>query len=173
MSTLAAPGATSRQLNPEIEQFFREHSEMLYCTAYSMLGNRADAEDVLQTLFLRLIDRGLPPDIGRNPKGYLYRAAVNLALNAIRMGKRRRTVGDVEKLKLPAAAPNPGEESHQRLAEAIAELKPDDAHILILRYIHNQSDAEIAKLLGVSRGSIAMKLFRSRLRLRKLMGEDK
>jgi len=145
---------------------------MLYCTAYSMLGNRADAEDLLQTLFLRLIDRGLPPDIARNPKGYLYRAVVNLSLNAIRVRNRHKIAGDVEKLNVVAAAPNAAEEAHQRLAEAIAELKPDDAHVLILRYIHNQSDAEIAKLLGVSRGSIAMKLFRSRLRLRKLMGED-
>src|SRR5437762_12432440 len=39
MSILAAPGATSGQLKPEIERLFREHSEMLYCTAYSMLGN--------------------------------------------------------------------------------------------------------------------------------------
>jgi RNA polymerase sigma-70 factor (ECF subfamily) len=63
------------------------------------------------------------------------------------------------------------------LTEAIAELPPGDAHVVILRYIHDYSDAEIARLLGVSRGSIAMRLFRSRLRLRKLMrdeiGDDK
>jgi RNA polymerase sigma factor (sigma-70 family) len=169
VSTLAAPGATSRQLNPEIERFFREHSEMLYCTAYSMLGNRADAEDVLQTLFLRLLRRGLPPDIAKNPRGYLYRAAVNLSINAIRARKRLEPTGDIEKLEVPAAALNTAEESHQLLAEAIAELKPDDAHVLILRYIHNESDAAIAKLLGVSRGTIAMRLVRARLRLRKIM----
>jgi RNA polymerase sigma-70 factor (ECF subfamily) len=173
MSTLAVPGATSRPLKPEIEQFFREYSEMLYCTAYSMLGNRADAEDVLQTLFLRLIDRGLPPDIAKNPGGYFYRAAVNLSLNVIRSRKRHKLAGDVEKLNVPAPDSSSFEESHQRLTEAIAELNPDDAHVLILRYIHNQSDAAIAKTLGVSRGSIAMRLFRSRLRLRKLMGEQK
>jgi RNA polymerase sigma-70 factor (ECF subfamily) len=173
MSTLAVPGATSRQLKPEIEQIYREHSEMLYCAAYSMLGNRADAEDVLQTLFLRLIDRGLPPEIARNPKGYLYRAAVNLSINVIRSGKRHKIAGDVENLKIPLPDSNSLEESHQRLTEAIAELNPNDAHVLTLRYIHNQSDAAIAKTLGVSRGSIAIRLFRSRLRLRKLMGEQK
>ena len=61
------------------------------------------------------------------------------------------------------------EEIHRRLYEAVAELTPESAHILILRYIHDYSDAEIAKLLGTSRGTIAVSLYRSRLRLRKLM----
>ena len=50
-------------------------------------------------------------------------------------------------------------------------IAPDAAHILILRYAHNFSDAEIAKLLGLSRTTVAVRLFRSRARLRKLMGD--
>jgi RNA polymerase sigma factor (sigma-70 family) len=49
----------------------------------------------------------------------------------------------------------------------MAELHPKAAEILVLRYVHGYTDAEIAKLLGTSRGTVAVSLFRSRLRLRK------
>jgi RNA polymerase sigma factor (sigma-70 family) len=58
---------------------------------------------------------------------------------------------------------------NQRLYEAIAELKAEHAEILILRYMHNKTEAEIARTFGVSRGTIAIKLFRSRMRLRKIL----
>jgi RNA polymerase sigma-70 factor (ECF subfamily) len=172
MSTLAAPGATGRRLKPELEQLFREHSQMLYRTAYLMLGNAADAEDVLQNVFLRLL-RGEPgPD--RNVRGYLYRAAINISLNVIRSRKRLEFTDDAERLEIPVENhdSNSAEDLHARLTVAIAELSPGDAQVLVLRYLHNHTDAEIAKILGVSRGTIAMRLFRSRRRLKKLMGEE-
>lgn len=172
MSTLAAPGATGRRLKPELEQLFREHSQMLYRTAYLMLGNAADAEDVLQNVFLRLL-RGDPgPD--RNARGYLYRAAINISLNVIRSRKRLEFTGDAERLEIPVENHDSSSEEdlHARLTVAIAELRPGDAQVLVLRYLHNHTDAEIAKILGVSRGTIAMRLFRSRRRLKKLMGEE-
>jgi RNA polymerase sigma factor (sigma-70 family) len=51
----------------------------------------------------------------------------------------------------------------------VAELSRGAAEILILRYVHGCSDAEIAKRLGTSRGTIAVSLYRSRARLRRLM----
>ena len=54
-----------------------------------------------------------------------------------------------------------------RLRDALAELNPKAVEILILRHVHGYSDAEIAKLLRTSRGTIAVSLFRTRARLRK------
>jgi RNA polymerase sigma-70 factor, ECF subfamily len=73
-------------------------------TAYSVTGSRQDAEDVLQTVFLRLLRRGFPPDFGRNPEGYLYRAAVNLSLNTMRARQRQQLVDDVERQLAPVPA---------------------------------------------------------------------
>lgn len=163
------------RIKPELEQLFREHSHLLYCTAYSMLGNTADAEDVLQTLFLNLLHHNLSPDIQKNAKGYLYRAAVNLSLNVIRARKRLEFTADDKRLDVAVDGQETDrvEDTHRRLADGIAALSPADAEVLILRYIHHQSDAEIAKLVGVSRGTVAMRLFRSRRRLKKLMGEER
>jgi RNA polymerase sigma factor (sigma-70 family) len=166
--------ATSEKLEQELEQLFREHYQMLYRTAYSMLDNPSDAEDVPQTIFLRLLRRGLPVDLKKNAKGYLYRAAVNLSLDIIRSRKSHERAGDAERFETPVdrSESNFAEDAHRRLTEAIAELHPEAAQIVILRYVHNYSDADIAKLLGTSRGVIATRLFRSRARLRKFMRDE-
>ena len=174
MSTLAPASATTGRLKQEFEELFREHSQMLYRTAYSMLDNRADAEDVLQTIFLRLLRRESPQTLTSNPRGYLYRAAVNLSLNIIRGRKRHDLVGEVRDLEAVLNGPDvASQNAHRRLVDVISGLDPETAEILILRYVHGYTDAEIARLLGLSRGTIAMKVFRSRAHIKKLIQEDK
>jgi RNA polymerase sigma-70 factor (ECF subfamily) len=113
---------------------------------------------------------GLPPGLKKNPKAYLYRAAVNLSLNTIPGRNRRNLVDDPQVLEVSQPWRIPIlQETHRRLYQAVAELNPEAGHILILRYLHDYSDAEIAQLLGTSRGTIAVSLYRSRARLKKLM----
>src|SRR5438093_11819050 len=94
MSTISALAVANSPLTQEFEQIFREHSQLVYRTAYGVTGNAQDAEDVLQTIFLRLLRRNLPPNLKANPKAYLYRAAVNLSLNTIRSRQHRTLTGD-------------------------------------------------------------------------------
>jgi RNA polymerase sigma-70 factor (ECF subfamily) len=171
MSTAIVPGVTSESVAQEFEELFREHYQLVYRTAYSLLDNSADAEDVLQTVFLKLLRRELPPDLRKNVKGYLYRAAVNRSLDIIRTRRRLQLTADTDRLEIPfdSSESDSMEHTHRRLAEAFAGLEPEAAHILILRYVHDYSDSQIAKLLGTSRGAIAVRLFRSRARLKKLM----
>ena len=165
--TIALP---DQELRQDLAEVYREHYRMTYRTAYAITGSSEDAEDAVQTIFLRLARREFPPDLSKNPRAYLYRAAVNLALNVIRERKRRTStaIPDTE-LGVRTLEADPAEEIHRRLYEAVAELSPQSAHILLLRYVHDYSDAEIARLLGTSRGTIAVSLYRSRARLRKLM----
>jgi len=170
MSSVETSRVTCMPLEQEFEQLFREHSQLLYRTAYSLLDNPADAEDVLQTIFLRLLRNGLPPGLQKNVKGYLYRATVNASLDTIRARKRREHT-DVQRISSPpeSVEADSVEENHRRLAEALAELDPKAAEILVLKYVHGYRDADIAKTIGTSRGAIAMRLLRSRSRLKKLM----
>ena len=142
-------------VSEEFERIFREHSQLIYRTAYGITGNIEDAQDVLQTIFLRLLRREM---LGRE--------------------RAREEVGEEECLTLPASTESErADEIHERLYEAIAQLPPEAAHILILRYLHNYSDADIAKMLGTSRTVIAVRLFRVRARLKQLieslLGESK
>jgi RNA polymerase sigma-70 factor (ECF subfamily) len=172
MSTAIVSDASGVPLSQEFEQIFREHSRLIYRTAHGVTGSVDDAQDILQTIFLKLLRRDFPPDLRKNPKGYLYRAAVNLSLDVVRKRKRRVFVGEEECLTVPApVASSTDDEIHERLYEAIAGLNPDTAQIVVLRYLHNYSDAAIAKMLGTSRTTIAVRLFRARARLKKLLGE--
>jgi len=169
-------------LSQEFEELFLEHSQLVYRTAYAITGRRQDAEDVLQSVFLTLLQRRLTPDVLRQPARYLHRAAVNHSLNALRTRKRRKLSDGIDLLEIPDARGRDDahgrDPRHERLREAMAGLTPRALEILLLHYHDDCSHAEIASLLGTSRGVIAVTLHRIRARLRRLLrsagseGED-
>ena len=165
-----APEQDVAAVEPDFEAIFREHYRTVYRTAYGVTGSSQDAEDVAQTVFLRLL-HGQTSREWKNPAAYLYRAAVNESLTLLRARKRQARNADAERAAVASetAPPDGRRDIHRRLYEAVAELGRKAAEILILRYVHDYSDAQIAKLLGTSRGTIAVSLYRSRARLRTLM----
>ncbi len=73
-----------------LEPIYREHSKAVMQAAYRVTGNAEDAEDVLQTVFIRLARRSNPPDLSGGPLPYLRRAATNAALDIVQ-SKRAKT----------------------------------------------------------------------------------
>jgi RNA polymerase sigma-70 factor (ECF subfamily) len=171
MSIATMPQHTQDGRRQDFDEVFRQHSSMVYRTARAITGNAEDAEDVLQTIFLRLMRQEDAGQLRKNVKAYLYRAAVNLSLDLHRERQRRSFTHNIDDLETPVWTANSrfDDELHQRLNTALAELSPEAAQILVLRYVHDYSDAEISKLLGTSRGAIAVRLFRVRARLKKLL----
>jgi RNA polymerase sigma-70 factor (ECF subfamily) len=171
MATATVLTDIPKPLNPEFDRLFREHYTLVYRTAYSVTGRVEDAEDVVQTVFLRLLRREFPPDLHKNPKGYLYRAAFNGAVSALRSRRRRLATDSVQDVEVAAPTPLAGldEDLSRELYAAISELHPASAQILILRYVHDYDLAEIAETLGTTRSTVAVSLFRSRARLKKLI----
>jgi RNA polymerase sigma-70 factor (ECF subfamily) len=154
----------------ELEKVFEQYYPFVYRTAYTLTGSAEDAEDITQTIFMRLLAAEFPPDLQRNPAPYLYRAAFNLSLNTIRQRKRHVLTGDIELVdERTVATCSTADELDRSLHEAICELNPAAAQILILRYVHNYSLADIARLMGTTRSTVAVSLFRSRARLKKLV----
>ena len=96
---------------------------------------------------------------------------MNASLTIVKTRQRRARTEASEELaaSVPARASTRAEDVHRTLYEAIARLRPKAASILILRYLHDFSDADIAKLLGTSRGVIAVTLYRCRARLKRLL----
>jgi RNA polymerase sigma-70 factor (ECF subfamily) len=167
MSASPAPLKDS-SLSVEFETLFREHSRMVYRTAYGVTGNREDAQDILQTIFLRLLRHDVPPDARQNPKAYLYRAAVNLSLDTLKARRRRTFISHPDFVNaLPAAETI--EEDHRRLYKAVAALDTRSREVVILRYVHDCSDSDIARMLGKSRVAVAVCLVRARARLKRII----
>ena len=172
MSPIAVPNPVNLALAQELEGIYHEYAPLIYRTAWGVLGTREDAEDVLQTIFLRLLRRESPPDLRKNPKAYLYKAAVTASLDVLKAKRRRPVlVDDLDRLEIPALDQRSffDEEMSERLYDAIARLNADAAGVVILRYMHNKSIAAIAKELGVSRTAVGVRLFRSRARLKALL----
>jgi RNA polymerase sigma-70 factor (ECF subfamily) len=165
----APPGGFAR-----LERFWSEHSAAVFRAAFRVTGNAADAEDVLQTVFLRLARRG-EDELADQAGGYLHRSAVNAALDVVRSRQRAGWVpleppGAAE--VLASGAPDPerqqvGRELRRNLRLAMNRLSPRAAEIFALRYFEGLPNREIAALLGISQGMVAVLLHRTRARLRK------
>ena len=157
----------------EIEKAFLENHELVYRAAYRITGNASDAEDVLQTLFLRLIRRELLPDFKCGWPAYLRRAAINISLDVVRARARQLPLGDSE-LLLHESRPDPHREHsaaelREKFSKALADLNPNAAEIFILHYVEGYKLREIAALVNSTKSTVAVTLFRTRSRLRKSM----
>ena len=100
LSTAKKPAGAP--LPEDLEKLFEEHGRFVLGVAYRVTGNRAAAEDILQALFLRLLQSDRIGDLGSNPKGYLYRSAVNMSLDLIR---RERSDDRSRRLRLTPRSP--------------------------------------------------------------------
>ena len=154
-----------------IEKAFLENHEMVYRAAFRITGNASDAEDVLQTLFLRLVRREWIPDRELGWPRYLRRAAVNIALDIVRARARQQPLGNDEFMlqvhRLDPHREYSATELRQWLTAALAQLNPTAAEIVVLRYIEGYKIQEIAGMLNTSRGTVAVTLFRTRRRLQR------
>jgi RNA polymerase sigma-70 factor (ECF subfamily) len=158
----------------EIEVLFQEHHDQVFRTAYRVTGSASDAEDVLQTVFLRLVRRNEKIDLSPSPGSYFHRAAVNASLDLLRSRTRSRSVSieEVAPAATESSEPSPetqyvDRELQNQIRRAIATLGPKAAEIIVLKYFEGHSNLEIARMLGTSQMVIGVLLHRARTRLRK------
>ena len=168
------PGVPSKNADTfprEFEALFRRCGRLVYRAAYNVTGNREDAQDVLQTVFLKLIQRRAANDIIKNPEAYLHRAAIHEALSIGRSREKRRlTGGDVESVDMrPPASESGRDDDIRRVREAMAHMKPEFLEVLNLHYIEGYTCAEIAERYDKSLGTVLADLFRARAELKKLI----
>ena len=162
----------------ELENLFRAHHDRVFRTAHRITGSAADAEDVLQTVFLRLIKGRENYDFATHPEAYLSRAAINASLDLLRSRNRSRSVGWEEVAEGAAVdtfTKNPEAQHADRelqllIREAVARLGETAGEMFVLRYYEGYDNQEIAKLLGTSQMVVGVVLHRARTKLRKEIG---
>ena len=165
-TTAASPQAGMKQ--QEFERLFSEHGAMVYRAAYSVTGNKHEAQDVQQDVFLKLIDDGRTLEFTANPAGYLYRMAINKALENYRKRERRNETDDgLEPLEDLPSEVNPREnDMRERLLQGIAQLEPGNAEVLLLSIEQGYTDEQIGEMVGKSPGAVRVTLHRVRERLK-------
>ena len=157
----------------QLEEVFRAHQACVLKAAYRVTGSMADAEDISQSVFLRLA-RGTV-DTGRisNMQSYLRRSAVNAGLDLI------RSRGDREILPVETADEQQFNSSvspervlssleiKDWLRRQLAMLNPRAAEMFALRYLEGLDNPEIARTMNTSQAVVAVTLHRTRARLKK------
>ena len=146
---------------------YERHYEAVFRTALRVTGRPADAEDVLQTVFVRLLSGTEHDEAARRPAAYFRRAAVNAAVDLLRRrAVRAETVYD-------DTAPHAAVESalllKEQLRRAIATLDSEDATLFVLRYVEGLSNQELADLFQLEKNNVAVRLHRIRVRLQSEM----
>jgi RNA polymerase sigma-70 factor (ECF subfamily) len=176
-----------RRLRERDEQAFRElmaeHRDKVFNLTYRMLGNRAEAEDVAQEVFISVFKT---IDTFREESKFstwLYRVAVNHCKNRIKYLSRRHdrdqdeldeaSEADVAAaVAAPTPSPRPdrqleGAQTERMLQEAIAELDEEHRVLVVLRDVEDLSIEEICEITGLPDGTIKSRLHRARMALRK------
>ena len=150
-----------------LEEVFRKHHARIVAMLARLTGDRGQAEDIAGDVFCKLALR--PPD-GRGAAvvtAWIYRVAANAGFDALRSGARRRRREDAatsEHLRLterPSALEDIlREERRARVRAVLADLKPRDSQVLLLRS-SGMAYREIAEALGVPATSVGTMLARA------------
>ena len=142
---------------------YERHYEAVFRAALRVTGNPADAEDVLQTVFLRMQARGGDVEDVALPAAYFRRAAVNAAVDVLR--RRELRADSAYDDSAPHAAVQPSLLLKERLRRAIAVLDSEDASLFLLRHVEGLSIEELSGLFEIQKNNVTVRLHRIRLRL--------
>jgi RNA polymerase sigma-70 factor (sigma-E family) len=154
-----------------IDLVFEEAFEDLYLraygVAYQLLGRRSEAEDVAQETLARAFVRWRR--IRSYAEAWVVRVAGNLAIDAWR--RRQRVDTDVDTERRGPSAPGP-DGQRVDLHRALDTLSRRQREVIVLRFLADLPEADVAKVLGCSVGSVKQHASRGLATLRTTMGVD-
>ena len=148
------------------EALYRRHSSGIYGLALRMLRNRADAEDLVQEIFLHAYDK-LASFQGRSAFGtWLYRLGVNRCLDHLRSrsSKEKARTDPLENATSPGSSA--GGTRHLELERAIGELPPQSRAAFLLHDVEGYDHKEVGEILGIAVGTSKSLVHRARMKLR-------
>jgi RNA polymerase sigma factor (sigma-70 family) len=160
---------------PTWDEVVELHSDRVFRLAYRLTGNRHDAEDLTQEVFVRVF-RSLSSYTPGTFEGWLHRITTNLFLDLVRRRARIRFDGlaDDAAERLPGREPGPAtvyEDTHldPDIQRALAALSPDFRAAVVLCDIEGLSYEEIAATLGIKLGTVRSRIHRGRAQLREAL----
>jgi RNA polymerase sigma-70 factor (sigma-E family) len=154
----------------DFDQFVAAHVDDLAHTAYLIVWDEAEAEDLVQECLLKVARRW--PRVRRmeQPRAYARRILVNLALDGARGRARRRSeLEPAAPASQIAVDPVPGIDTRAELLDALGQLSPRQRAVLVLRYFNDLTEAQVAEVLGCSPGTVKSSASRGLARLREAL----
>jgi RNA polymerase sigma-70 factor (ECF subfamily) len=164
--------------HPEFSTLIAPHLVALFRSAYRLTGNRPDAEDIVQEVCLRAYTHLATVRALEQPKSWLLKIAYRVFVDAVRRRARspvRTTAEDFDSTRR-SDQPSPeddaeGELAERRLLDALATLDREQRALLAL-HVEGYSLAELAAMTNLSTDVLKARLYRTRVRLGKLLAAD-
>ena len=141
------------------------HKDRVFRLAVSCLHRHADAEDILQEVFIRYYRSAPEFENEEHEKAWLIRVTVNACISFLRSPWRRLTG------PLPESVPAP-EAERQWVIELVHKLPTRQAAVIHLHYYEDYSVREIASVLRISEGTVKSRLARGRAKLAEMIEEE-
>jgi RNA polymerase sigma-70 factor (ECF subfamily) len=160
---------------PTWQEVVEQHSDRVFRLAYRLTGNRHDAEDLTQEVFVRVF-RSLDSYTPGTFEGWLHRITTNLFLDGARRRQRIRfdALSEERAARLPSAAATPDAAYADRtfdddVEQALATLPPDFRAAVVLCDVEGLSYEEVATIMGAKLGTVRSRIHRGRTMLRRAL----
>lgn len=151
----------------EAERIVSTYADTLLRLCFTYLGSVQDAEDIVQTVYLKLLVSGPEFQSPEHEKAWLIRTAVNACKDELRAFRRRTVPLEVIPEKTAPEIPA------SPVLDSVMALPDKYRGVIYLFYYEGYSIREIAGLLGRSETAVAAQLSRGRRKLRKMLGGQK
>lgn len=155
---------TRRANEVEAERLVGAYADLILRLSYTYLKSTHDAEDICQTVLLKLMGAPARFEGSEHERAWVIRTTANACKDVLRSGHRRRTVG--LEAAPDAAAP---EEPESEVVDAVMALPCKYREAIYLHYYEGYSIREIAKLTGRSESAVSAHLSRGRAKLRTML----
>ena len=153
----------------DVIELFEEFSDMVYRIAMVRVSQSADADDIYQDVFLRLVKHVSKLRSREHAKAWLIRCTINCCNSHHTSAWQKRTVGFEEQ---PDFGQNDLSYEHVELLEAVRLLTPEHQDVIHLFYYEGYSGKQIADFLGIGENTVKSRLRRARIELRSVLGEE-
>ncbi len=163
----------------DFDSIYRNFSRLVYWTAFGVVHNREQAEDIMQNVFLNAL-RHLDTLAGFNDsqlKSWLYRTAINAALDSKRRVKHEMLSDEPIAVNVADATTDVEAAAERRLnsSTVVSAMERIDAkyrEVLTLHYFSNMSHADIAEALKITVGTVKSRLARGRTQLARVLSKE-
>ncbi len=151
--------------NEQAERLANAYADMILRLSYTYLKNTYDAQDICQTVFVKLLSEPREFESAEHERAYVLRMASNACKDLLKSSWRKRTCGLDTVLEVPAPEAEDG-----GVLAAVNELPDNYRTVIYLHYYEGYQASEIGKILGVPTATIHTRLARGRARLKELLG---
>ena len=163
---------TGRMDEGRFEELYEKYANDVLRVSYFYLGDRQQAEDVTQDVFVRLLTHAPELEAGRE-KAWLLKVALNRCRDLWRGSWVKRVVLGSPAMELTPAPDRMDENlEKQELLASIRRLPADFRDVILLHYYQGYGIAEIAEMLKVPEGTISSRLSRGRKKLEEILKES-